>query len=57
MLAVDGKINFADFFEKTIWKKINAESESTWLIDRDKKIYAAAGFGASLKDSLVLKMN
>jgi len=50
MLAVDGKINFADFFEKSIWKKINAESESTWLIDRDKKIYAAAGFGASLKD-------
>jgi hypothetical protein len=51
MLAIEGRTNFGDLFEKNIWIKSMPESEATWLLDKNKKIYAAAGFGATLRDS------
>ena len=50
MLAIEGRTNFGDLFEKNIWIKSMPESEATWLLDKNKKIYAAAGFGATLRD-------
>jgi len=50
MLTIEGRTNFGDLFEKNIWIKSMPESEATWLIDKNKKIYAAAGFGATLRD-------
>ena len=50
MLAVDGVANLGDLFETKLWQPSKPEASSTWLKDKDNHLYAAAGFGATLRD-------
>ncbi len=50
MLAVNGAGNFAQLFEQKVWRPSQPEQSATWLTDKQGQLYAAAGFGAVLRD-------
>jgi CubicO group peptidase (beta-lactamase class C family) len=56
MLAVNGAGNFAKIFEQKIWQPSQPEHSATWLTDKQGQLYAAAGFGAVLRDWARLAM-
>jgi CubicO group peptidase (beta-lactamase class C family) len=56
MLAVNGAGNFAQIFEQKVWKPSQPEQSATWLTDKQGQLYAAAGFGAVLRDWARLAM-
>lgn len=56
MLAVNGVGNFAELFDRLVWKPSGPEQSSTWLTDREGGLYVAAGFGAAIHDWARLAM-
>ena len=56
MLAVNGTGNFAELFDRLVWKPSGPEQSSTWLTDRQDQLYVAAGFGAVIRDWTRLAM-
>ena len=56
MLAVNGAGNFAQIFEQKVWQPSQPEQSATWLTDKQGQLYAAAGFGAVLRDWARLAM-
>jgi CubicO group peptidase (beta-lactamase class C family) len=53
-LLVQGatKTGFANYFEKTIWADVGAESRGAWVINNKSQVSAYAGFSASPQDWL-----
>jgi CubicO group peptidase (beta-lactamase class C family) len=53
-LLVQGatKTGFANYFEKTIWADVGAESRGAWVVNNKSQVSAYAGFSASPQDWL-----
>jgi hypothetical protein len=53
-LVVQGatKTGFANYFEKTIWTDVGAESRGAWVVNNKSQVSAYAGFSASPQDWL-----